>query len=279
MQFVNPPMTGGRRRRTSFRTPAPVEALEARVLFSQPPPTVFNVFVAGTAWAQPFKDYMASQSPRRSAEFGFTVFRRHGEYPVRTLPWANLNEITVEFSDYPVSADADDLTVSGLTVPDYPVTGVRIRNNTATTGRTTITWTLGRPLGNDRIRLHFKVGPDGVNIGGYPIDGDGDGTLGGDFTHRFDVLAGDVDGGSDVSPAEFVFIRRQLFRVVSPLPYLYDIRSDLDGSGRIDSRDLLVVRRNTYAHLPYDPPPATANLFSASGIRESPVSDVLAGAS
>jgi hypothetical protein len=84
--------------------------------------------------------------------------------------------------------------------------------------------------------------PDGVNLSSSPgffLDGDADGIPGGDFRLQFEVAPSD----------EVLGVRAALFRSTTNQGSgfsQYHPFTDVDGSGRIDVRDLLEVRRRVY---------------------------------
>jgi hypothetical protein len=237
-----------------------VEALEARLLFTSNV-VVAEAYVGGSAWSGPFKDYLATRAGG-SPDYGLGTDRTYGFTGI--LPWVNVDQITVTFTGE-VEVDQADLTVSGLAVAHYPVKSFRYEFNGRGGGtRYAATWTLARPLGADRVSARLNVdGPGGVTVNGYPIGG-------GDRTYHLDVLPGDVNPDGIIVPREFLSVRWRLYRSVSQPGtglFKYSDSVDLDGSGRIDSRDLLaVLRQKPYTRLPDPPAPAPAASLSSLGV-------------
>ena len=229
-----------------------VEALEARTLFTTPPPTVVDAFVAGSEWSQPFKDYLAANVAYSSAEHGLNVRERYGQWGY--LPWVNLDRISISVNTR-ITADQADLTVRGVNVPQYPVVGFEYSFD-PDTYRGTATWVLGRPLGNDRVLARLDVdGPNGVRREGTDakIDGDGDLRAGGDYLLRLNVLPGDVDLAGINTQNDLRLVRRMLTASIDDPgsgPGSYAEWGDLDGSGRIDVLDVAHVRRRLIDRLP-----------------------------
>ncbi len=76
------------------------------------------------------------------------------------------------------------------------------------------------------------TGPDGL-----ALDGDGDGTPGGDKLFSFHRLFGDYNGDRTVDPADlFPYLQTALFTSVGQPGYLAAF--DFDGNGVIDPADL-----------------------------------------
>src|SRR5206468_2162311 len=117
----------------------------------------------------------------------------------------------------------------------------------------TATWTLGRAIGSDRVvlRLRSDAGADantGVSAGGEPLDGEwadgadaypsGDGTAGGDFAFRVNVLPGDVNRDGVVNAQDLGRVRaRQQTRAGSSAAATavdYGAFEDVNGDGRIN---------------------------------------------
>lgn len=236
------------------RTPLALEALEPRTLFTSPLPTVLDAFVGGSHWTQPFKDYLAANVTNASAQHGLDAERGYGQWGY--LPWVNLNRITLKVNARLV-VDQGDLTVRGVNVPQYPVVGFEYSFDPRAY-RATMTWTLGRPLGNDRVLVRLDVdSATGVRTGDFgdeKIDGDGDYRVGGDYLLRMNVLPGDVSVDGVVSATEFLTARRLHLRDVSD--HGYYLASDVDGSGQINVIDMAHIRQRVHDRLPSSEPPA-----------------------
>jgi len=101
----------------------------------------------------------------------------------------------------------------------------------------------------DRLRLELNGDPpDGVNLSSSPgffLDGDADGRPGGDFRLEFHVSPGDVITDGTVLPSDLLVVRRHIFRSTTEPGsfYQYHHLINIDGTGRIDLRDFVEVRR------------------------------------
>jgi len=165
--------------------------------------------------------------------------------------------------------------VRGVAVPSYGFTDFAYDPATRTA-----TWTLARPLRGDKVLLDLDgdaggasapAGPGGE--AGAALDGEwasatgsgaaafpsGDGAPGGDFEFRLNALSGDADRSARVTAVDLFRVRQRLFTSAANPgtgTYRYDVFHDLNGDGRIDARDLLVVRRNYLQSLPATEPTA-----------------------
>ena len=249
----------------SHHQPA-AEALEPRTLFTSPPPTVLEAFVGGSHWTQPFKDYLADNVQGASAEHGLSL---NHTYAQGILPWVNLDRITLKVNARLV-VDQGDLTVRGANVAQYPVVGFEYSFDPHAY-RATVTWILGRPLGNDRLLVRLDVdSPTGVRTGDFgdeKIDGDGDYQIGGDFVRRVDALPGGFGGSGPLTFRSVEYLRSMLGTSTTEVGsgrYAYAEWGDVDGSGRINVIDLAHVRYRLGDRLPPSQPSAAASPVDAA---------------
>ena len=159
----------------------------------------------------------------------------------------------------------------GVRVAHYPVDAVRYSGDDVYPYRT-ITWTLGRSVANDRILIELNADEGGLATPypGVRLDGDYDSVPGGDYRLRVDVLPGDTNGDGVVAPTEWQSVRRRLTTSVANPgnpPIRYTMWDDIDGSARIDARDLAEVRRRENTRLPFTQPAAVVSPVSPSRIR------------
>ena len=225
-----------------------------------PAPRVAAVFVGSSGWSAAFRSALAAAG---LGEAGFGCSVPAGPGQLATLPWANLDQIAIRF-DQGVSVDPSDLAVRGVDVPAYPVRAFSYDAQTRTA-----TWTLAQPLPRDKVLLDLDGDPPGgavaVASAAGLLDGEwangsaaqvfpsGDGTAGGDFEFRLNALTGDADRSARVNALDLWQVRRRL-RTSTTRPgsgtYRYSVFNDVSGDGRIDSRDLLAVRRDQFQSLP-----------------------------
>ena len=234
------------------------------------PPTVTGVFVNGTAWSPRFRYGLESRGlgPRR---WGFAV--PGGPAQGQPLPWVNLNQVSVRF-DRDVTVAADALAVTGAAGGTYgfaaAAEGPAFSYDAATR---TATWTLGRPVGAERLTLSLKSGAGGVRraAGGRALDGEwlgsldtwpsGDGAEGGDFELAVNVLPGDTSRDGRVTAADVVAVRSARWAEADdPAAPADVIFRAVNGSYRVTVADELLVRRRVGRAFP----PAGAGAVQSS---------------
>ena len=177
-----------------------------------PLPMVTGVLVASSAWSSNFLNSLGG--------VGYAI--PDGPNQLLPLPGSNLNEVIIEFSEN-VNVTEGDLALTGVNVPSY---GFSAFSYDAVAYRAT--WTLSQNLSRDKLLLDLDGSTANavVDMAGNRLDGDwvnptwsppsaptggdawpsGDGTAGGDFQFRINVLPGDInqDGTVNVSgPGRF----------------------------------------------------------------------------
>lgn len=236
------------------------EVFEITVLEDTAPPAVRNVLVRGSAWA--------------------SAFPYHNGYPIpvsdgtqlATLPWVNIDQITVVFSEN-VALDKNDLLLSGVNTATYNVSGSTFSYDAVTF---TATWTLPQGIGADKLLIHLNA--DGaspiVDAAANRLDGEwtnptsvtqpsssvypsGNGTAGGDFLFRFNVLPGDANRDGYVKTSDALAILPNLNKAANDSGYTAFI--DVDGNGQIKTTDTLAVLPKLNTSLPSGEP--VAGLF------------------
>jgi hypothetical protein len=162
-----------------------------------------------------------------------------GANQLRTLAWSNVDTIGIRFSEA-VSIGQSALSIvnspEGAAAPS--VSGFSWNGATLTA-----TWTFASTLQAGKYVLH--LGPAVVDVGGTALDGEwttgvstdsGDGTPGGDFNFRFNVLPGDFDGTDSVTFGEIGQARLKLGITTAAVDFNY--RQDMDGTGAITFGEL-----------------------------------------
>jgi hypothetical protein len=189
-----------------------------------------------------------------------------------TLPWSDIDQIKVVFSD-DVIIDQGDLKLAGVNLTTYDVAGGTFSYDSATY---TATWTLPQAIDTDKLLLRLNA--DGANPitdqNGDHLDGEwtnpistsdtgtstypsGDGTAGGDFLFRFNVLPGDSnqDGITDFA---------DLGTVIGNYNQVGDwTTGDFTGDGQVDFSDLGVVIAYYNQSLPASDPVAPGSMASS----------------
>ena len=217
-----------------------------------PPPTVTAVFVNSTAWTTAFRDSLAAGGMGHRL-YGFAV--PDGGQQSVALPWSNVNQVTIRFSE-DVTVQQADLLVGGVSVKEYAATAFRYdpRDRVAT-------WTLAPNVGTERLTLDLDGDTAGAVVGaasGVRLDGEwadaadsfpsGDGTAGGDFRFRINVLRGDANRNGVVDAIDLLRVR--LAHGSTTASANYSPFADLDGNGRVNVVDLLLARSNQRRRLP-----------------------------
>lgn len=159
----------------------------------QGPPKVARVLVAGGGWTFPFLEFARDVNV---AATGYAVPAGAGQ--LRTLPWTNLYQIKLAFTQH-VSVDVADLGLRGVAVPDYAFADFAYDP-----AAFTATWTLGAAAGRGPDKLLLVLDGDaatgGVSAGAVPLDGEwSDGTSA--YPSGDDTPAATSDSASTSSPA------------------------------------------------------------------------------
>jgi hypothetical protein len=222
-------------------------------------PKVTGVFVSGSAWRPSFLSYLSDRG-LGDATYGYRIA---GAAPApQRVPWTGVDTLSVRFdSDVSVPAGAAALR-SALTGSDYaPALG----GNTYDALTRTLRVRLSRPVTSDRVELRlagdvggiFRTGPgvdnarlDGESTGVFPS---GNGTPGGDFAFRIDILPGDADRDGRVTALDLTGVRQRLFRTTADVATgsrAYSPFHDLDGTGGINSADYFLARSTLFTSLP-----------------------------
>jgi len=174
------------------------------------------------------------------------------------ITWTNLNTLTVRFTEHVIVAQ-DHLALRGVNTTEAGIAGFSYDPATFTA-----TWTFGAALGVDKWMVHlFDLVEDAA---GNALDGEwttgdsalpsGDGSAGGDFLFRFNVVPGDVNASGDVLGADVILVRNAQFRTTASANY--DPKLDVNGSGSILGDDVVAVRNLQFTALPAgDPTPGT----------------------
>ena len=193
----------------------------------------------------------------------------------------NINQIKVTFNTN-VAVAQSDLLLTGVNVSSYNVSGGTFSYDPTTF---TATWTLPQPIGPDKLMLALNADGSGPvqDVAGNHLDGEwtnpasttatggsvypsGNGTAGGNFDFRFNMLPGDAnqDGVVDVSDLGTIGVQWQQTGQGWT-------QGDFNGDGQVDVTDLGVVGANWQKTLPSGNP--TAGSFpSGAALPETVVS-------
>jgi len=221
-------------------------------------PLVSKVLVSSNSWPQAFLDVLG--------DVGFPI--PAGPSQLDALPWANINTISMVFSE-DVNISQGDLRVYGVSVPEYAFAGFDYDNSTRTA-----TWTLGENVGGDVLSLVLSDAV--VDLTGNRLDGEwadatstypsGNGSSGGEFQMRIDVLPCDADGNGTVGFGDLLALQ-EAFGFAG-----YRAAADFDGNGVVDAADYITLKRNFGGALPA---PSKAPIAAPSvGPAESPTAEI-----
>ncbi|MHB1036111.1 MAG: dockerin type I domain-containing protein [Pirellulales bacterium] len=211
---------------------------------------VNKVLLRGSAWASGFPSYSGYAIPVGSGA------------QLAMLPWTNIDQIKIAFSE-DAAVGQDDLGLSGVNPaeyafkPDLP-NGAPDDGFVYDPATFTATWTLTEPIGSDRLMLRLDA--DGSNAirdaAENRLDGEwtnpvntsdtttdtypsGNGTAGGDFLFRLNILPGDVDQNGAVDIFDVAVLQREYGTTVGATP----ADGDFDGNGTVDIFDVAVLQR------------------------------------
>jgi hypothetical protein len=189
-----------------------------------------------------------------------------GANQLKTLPWININEVLVKFSE-PMMITAADISLHGVTVPNYGA----VFSYDAATFTAKLQLTGNNYINADKLVLH--INDTAKDASGNALDGEwnngvssypaGNGTPGGDFNFRFNVLPGDAhqDGQNlgefnGVLGTDVVKVRNAQF--LTTLDAAYSPFDDVNGSGNVSGIDVVAVRNRQFTGLPTGNPVAPA---------------------
>jgi len=221
---------------------------------STPGPRVEELLVSSTAWSGDFLQYLQSNG---MGSGGYTV-------PVGLatqldpLPWLNIDQFTVRFSE-DVVVGQSDLALLGVNVANYTFNDFVYDDTTfAATWTLDLAPQLGGVLGIEADKLLVDLSENVNSTAGA--------SLAGDSAFRFNVLPGDVfqeEGQGGVTNIIDV-IRTRVLVPSSTTDGTYSAFHDIDGSGVINIVDVIQARSRVPSDLPTDdpisPPLAADNL-------------------
>jgi len=243
-----------------------LESLETRAMMSHP--AVAAVNVAGTQWSAAFVSNLESSG----LGCGGYAVPVGSSNQLLTLPWTNIDQIKVTFSE-DVVVKASDLSVSGVNTVARAFSDFSYNSTTHVA-----TWTLATPITKDKILLDLDadgMSPvvsvstdevlDGAWVNGSSTFNSGNGQGGTDFEFRINVLPGDVNASNTVSGSDGMLVRSQIGKSIGNTGY--NIRYDIDGDGSITATDLNKVQLVLGGSLPSgDPVGMTDDAPSTSSI-------------
>ncbi|MCA9133515.1 MAG: aspartyl protease family protein [Planctomycetales bacterium] len=235
------------------------------------PPTVVDVIVGSSSWSSAFIDAVDGGGPAAGNGLGLSL---PGVEQLKNLPWTGIDRIYLKFSeDVSASLTADKLQLIGTNVASYMP---RVSLNYGQAGTNIATISLSSPIQDDALLLSLS---DSVqDAAGNALDGEwsdgvrvtsGNGTAGGRFNFRFDVVPGDVNNNNGVAFSDVLLALDGLGDSTLTLATAWQ---DINGNGGVAFSDVLEVLGLLGGGLPAAPTPPSDWL---SGDGEASVSAAL----
>lgn len=230
-----------------------MESLESRYMLSHP--TVTAVNVSSTEWAESFVAYLES-SGLGTGGYAIPV---GSSAQLNTLPWTNINQVKITFSE-DVKVEASDLSISGVNTTAYSFSGFNYNSTTYTA-----TWTLSSSITRDKLLLDLDADGmdpvcstasnevlDGTWVNGVSTYSSGSTTGGTDFEFRINALPGDSTANNTVNILDMSYVMQRNGKTVADSGY--SIFADVNGSGDISSLDTQLVQARVGSTLPTTDP-------------------------
>ncbi|MEZ6088786.1 MAG: dockerin type I domain-containing protein [Pirellulaceae bacterium] len=188
---------------------------------------------------------------------------------LNSLTWDNLDRVFVKFSeDIGTSLDPSDITLQGVNVADY---GSLIEGVDYDPVTLIATIRLSAPIGVDKLKITLRDSV--VDRVGRALDGEfttgsgaatsGDGTSGGAFEFRFDVLPADLDGDGWVTLGDKQRLNAAIGSKLGDAGF--NPLLDVDGDGEITQNDIDAFTAKFFEALPDGEPGGligTGSLFA-----------------
>jgi hypothetical protein len=205
---------------------------------------VTGVYFSSTAWQPSFLTTLAGLT--MGGSMGYEVLSA-GSTQLASLPWVNLNQVSITFNEDVSSIVQGDLLIVGVNQSSYTTTGFSYTKNDAT--KTYVaTWSLGSSLVDDKLIVSLSGAAvtdsagselDGTWVTGvsnYP-SGAATPAPGTDFNFRVNVLPGDVSRNGVTTVADISLVRAAGGKSGQAFP-------DLNGSGAVTIADVSLAEVN-----------------------------------
>ena len=214
-------------------------------------PGVVDVLVSSSQWTAAVLEHLKDNG---LGDGGYSLWNQ------TQLPWSNLDQITVRFSE-DVDVDSEDLSLWGLSIPDYVAAG-KVSEFAYDKDSHTAVWTLSENLDVDRLQI-------GVDRSVSDI-------VGNRLMNENFHMATEVYPGSEG-------FREVLVHYGSTLgDARYSIMYDINGDGVVGLLDAIGARRRGISELPEGSPgPVSSPQAAASVVQNTvatPVSEELSSA-
>lgn len=245
--------------------------VDGSILIDAEAPAVTDILVKGSGWSAAFLQYLKDQG---LGDGGFS--RVTGAGQLTALPWINIDQISIRFSeDVGASLGQDDLSLFGVD-STYAISGFAYDPLTYTA-----TWTLGSAIGADKL-LAAVAAAAVTDQAGNELDGEwttgdtgnsGDGTPGGDFEFRFNVLPGDANRNGVANALDSNIVRS--IQGAVPGIEAYSPFADVNGNAVINALDANIVRGLQGLTLPAGEPASPLALAATTFSGRSILDDLI----
>ncbi|MCA9184548.1 MAG: hypothetical protein R3E01_30045 [Pirellulaceae bacterium] len=232
------------------------EGLEARLMLTGTPPAVSAVVFGSTDWTASFLNDLSA----RGWGDGHGYAMPQGNNQLKNLPWSNLNQVHLKFTE-DVNVDKADLTLNGVNDASYDIIDF-IYDEVEHAA----TWTVAGYLNKDRIMIDLNGSGLGAvtDMDGNELDGDwgvgghggmafpsGNGQAGTDFEYLFRPLQGDVNQGNLTNATDVALIQTVVpSQAGNPT---YNPKYDINGDGLISTADVSLASAFNNQTTPYVP--------------------------
>jgi hypothetical protein len=228
------------------------------------PPTVSNVFLAGSAWSTSFVDAV-------DGGIGNGVGSGNGigyaATSTATIPNSGIDRIYVQFSEPVTGFQASSVKLLGVNVPDF-------------LGMSTVSYDATRRLGliqlssaltKDKLRLGVSDALTDLSLNSF--DGDSNGSAGGVFDFRFDILVGDGNNDRSVNGGDLPVFAGSFNRSGGNVGY--NMRADWSSDNSVNGGDLPQFASLFNQSLPSSEPGALDFLPPTVGLLDSSYAPII----
>jgi hypothetical protein len=240
------------------------------------PPQVPDVYVRGSAWSTPFKQYLETKGLGDDV-YGYKLSANGSPVagpaanPQQVLPWINADQVLLKYPAAPTGSGIPTVGSVAFTSSKgvaYTVTGV----SQVAGDPTAFVVALNKPLGggNPTTGVAPTSNENGDHIN-FVLNGGGPG--GSNLTTRLDVLQGDTDHTGEtgnthsVLASDFSAVKKKFFKsttdAATGADTDYSAFHDVNGDGQILANDFSEVKKRFFQDLA-PPPPTAAALGGAS---------------
>lgn len=201
------------------------------------PPRVLDVQVGSSRWKTPFIDAADGGGVGSGNGRGLSLA---GPDQLRNLPWVNIDRLYIQFSeDVAASLSPSKIALVGTNLANY-MPGVTLAYGDD--GLNVATLRFASPIANDSLILSLLdtiTDAAGNRLDGEWSDGvstaSGNGSAGGRFNFRLDVLPGDINNNGGVNTADLFDGYDMVGTVVANVSDAY---FDVNGNGGVNTGDL-----------------------------------------